>query len=182
MSSYEIGFPLFKLELIGGQFLNRKGWFPDRLRSVHARSRRDVIPVRAARTRATLGDIAVLLPARRHRSCLRYLLCESNGIERRKGCLYGLEHLFRGRRLPQAIRSDNGVPFAPQQPFTSPSFQFCGCGSVSALNALNPGIPSRTAAVNAGSHTSRRRPYLTAAGQVRRCHRRAPLWPCKTGG
>jgi hypothetical protein len=68
---------------------------------------------RATRTRAKLADIAVLLPARRHRSSFRYLLlCESNGIERRKGCLYGLEHPFRGRRLPQAIRSANGVPFA----------------------------------------------------------------------
>ena len=45
MSPYEIGFPLFKLELIGGQFLNRKESFPDPLRSVYARPRRDVIPV-----------------------------------------------------------------------------------------------------------------------------------------
>ena len=56
---------------------------------------------------------AILLPLDRHRPRSRYLLlCEALQSTREDLAFTAFEQLFKERGLPQAIRSDNGVPFA----------------------------------------------------------------------
>ena len=79
------------------------------------------------------------------------LLCEALESTQEQSAITAFEHLFRERGLPQAMRSDNGVPFA------SPNALF-GLSKLSAWwlrlgilleRAFVPVIPSRTAATSA---------------------------------
>lgn len=81
----------------------------------------------------------------------RYLLlCEALESTRESLANAAFEQLFIERGLPQAIRSDNGVPLpAPMASTTYQSCPFGGSGSASRSNASNPAIPSRMDATNA---------------------------------
>lgn len=85
----------------------------------------------------------------------RYLLvCEATESNAEKPAFTALEHRLRELGCRRTSVPTTGVRFASQrsvQPLQG--FQSCGCGSVPALNALNPGIPSRTVAMNAGSRS-----------------------------
>ena len=55
-------------------------------------------------------DIATPLPSRTTPAI--FLLCEAMESVKEQGAFTAFERLFQERSLPQAIRSDNGVPFA----------------------------------------------------------------------
>ncbi len=83
-----------------------------------------------------LGDRRYCLSAHRHRSCFA-LFAAVRGARNptpKEPTFTAFERLFKERGLPQAIRSDNGVPFAsPNGLFNlHPDFPFGGCGSASA--------------------------------------------------
>jgi hypothetical protein len=74
------------------------------------------------------------------------LLCEALESTREDLACIAFERLFRERGLPLAIRSDNGVPFASPNSFsTSPSSLFGGLGLASRSSASSRAIRSRTA-------------------------------------
>ena len=58
---------------------------------------------------------------------------------------------LRCRRTSVPTTAFRSLPQRSVQPLQG--FQSCGCGSVSSWNPLNPGIPSRTVAMNAGSRS-----------------------------
>jgi hypothetical protein len=60
-----------------------------------------------------LGDKRYCYPLTVSDYASRYLLlCEAMESVKEQGALTAFERLFQERGLPQAIRSDNGVPFA----------------------------------------------------------------------
>ena len=109
--------------------------------------------VRRLQGRVHARQSALLLSADRHRSCLALICCCAKpwNPPRKRPAFTAFERLFRERGLPQAIRSDNGVPFAsPQRPCSiSPSSRSGGCGSASPSSASGPVIRSRTAGTSA---------------------------------
>jgi hypothetical protein len=106
-------------------------------------SGKDVIRVGDARGQA------LRLPAHRHNHAFRYLLvCEAIESNAEKPAFTAHEHPFRelscaghpfSRR--RSVRFPNGLSACPI------GFSLVAAGSVSALNALNPGIPNRTVAL-----------------------------------
>ena len=85
-----------------------------------------------------LGDRRYCYPLTVTDHASRYLLlCEAMESNAEKTAITAFERLFKERGLPQAIRSDNGVPFA------SPN----GLFNLSRLSS--PVIPSRTAGTSA---------------------------------
>ena len=81
----------------------------------------------------------------------RYLLlCEAMESNAEKTAFTAFERLFKERALPQAIRSDNGVPFASPNGFSiSLGSRSGGCGSASASNGFGLVIRSRTVVTSA---------------------------------
>jgi hypothetical protein len=81
----------------------------------------------------------------------RYLLlCEAMDSNREQPAFLAFERLFRERGLPQAIRSDNGVPFAsPNGLFNSPNCRCGGCAWGSASNGFVRVILNKMAAMSA---------------------------------
>ena len=72
------------------------------------------------------------------------LLCEAMESSQEQFAFTAFERLFQERGLPQAIRSDNGVPFAsPMVCLISRGSRSGGCAWVSALNASSPGHPTQ---------------------------------------
>jgi transposase InsO family protein len=69
--------------------------------------------VRRFQRRVQAGRRALLLPADRHQRCLAPpSACEALESIREDLAITGFEQLFQERGLPEAIRSDNGAPFA----------------------------------------------------------------------
>ena len=81
----------------------------------------------------------------------RYLLlCEALESNSEQFAFTAFERLFIERGLPQAIRSDNGVPFAsPNGLFNLSKLSVCGCAWASVSNASSPAIRNRTAGMSA---------------------------------
>ncbi len=81
----------------------------------------------------------------------RYLLlCEAMESNQELFTFTAFERLFQERGLPQAMRSDNGVPFASPNGFSiSPSSPFGGCAWASASNAFALVIRNRTGGTSA---------------------------------
>jgi transposase-like protein len=77
------------------------------------------------------------------------LLCEALDSVREEPAIAAFQRLFAERGLPDAIRSDNGVPFAAPMPCSnSPSCRSGGCASASPSSASSPETRSRTAATS----------------------------------
>ena len=98
-----------------------------------------------------LGDKRYCYPLTVTDHASRYLLlCEALESNQEQPAFTAFEPLFRERGLSQAIRSDNGVPFAsPNGLSTSPGSRSGGCAWVSRLNAFALVIRSRTAGTSA---------------------------------
>ena len=81
----------------------------------------------------------------------RYLLlCEALESTRENLAITAFEQLFQERGLPQAIRSDNGVPFAIRTASSiSPNSRCGGSASASPSSASGRATRSRTAATSA---------------------------------
>jgi hypothetical protein len=78
------------------------------------------------------------------------LLCEAMESIQEQGAFTAFERLFRERGLPQAIRSDNGVPFAsPNGLFNLSRLAVWWRGSALPSSASSLAIRNRTAAMNA---------------------------------
>jgi hypothetical protein len=78
------------------------------------------------------------------------LLCEALESTRENPAITAFEQLFRERGLPDAIRSDNGVPFAsPNGLFNLSKLSVWWLRLGIATNASSPVIPSRTVAMSA---------------------------------
>jgi putative transposase len=80
----------------------------------------------------------------------RYLMsCEALATTQQVYAFTVFERVFKEFGMPQAIRTDNGVPFAsPDALYGLSKLSVC-CASVSASNASSPAIPSRTAVTSA---------------------------------
>lgn len=81
----------------------------------------------------------------------RYLLlCEAMESNQEHFAFIAFERLFKERGLPQAIRSDNGVPFAsPNGLFNLSSYRSGGYAWASASNRFGRVIRSKTGGMNA---------------------------------
>jgi putative transposase len=90
----------------------------------------------------------------------RYLLaCDALSTTKEKYAFVVFERVFKDFGLPQAIRTDNGVPFASPHSLFGLSrlsvwwlrlgIQIGGCGWGSRLSGSGPVIPNRTAATSA---------------------------------
>ncbi len=92
-----------------------------------------------------LGDRRYCYPLTVNDHASRYLLlCEAMESNAEKTAFTAFERLFKERGLPQAIRSDNGVPFAsPNGLSISPGSRCGGCVWVSASNAFGLVIPRK---------------------------------------
>jgi len=90
----------------------------------------------------------------------RYLLlCEALESTREDLAITAFQRLFRERGLPDAIRSDNGVPFASPMPSSIyPSSPSGGSVSASTSNASNPADRSRTGGTSACTSPSKKKP------------------------
>ena len=78
------------------------------------------------------------------------LACEALETTKEDGVFEAFQRLFTECGLPNAIRSDNGLPFAP--PTGSTIFQSCPCGGsgwASPWNGSGPAIRNRMAAMSA---------------------------------
>ena len=90
----------------------------------------------------------------------RIMLCEALDSTRELPAIEAFERLFRDRGLPDALRSDNGLPFASPNGLYKPlkAVRLGGSGSASPSSASNPAIPSRTDATSACISPSSRKP------------------------
>ena len=99
-----------------------------------------------------LGDRRYCYPLTVTDHASRYLLlCEALESNAEKTAFTAFERLFKERGLPQAIRSDNGVPFASPNGLVQ-SLQALGLVAAPghlASNASGPVIRSRTAGMSA---------------------------------
>ena len=98
-----------------------------------------------------LGDGRYCYPLTVTDQASRYLLlCEALESTREDPAITAFEQLFRERGLPDAIRSDNGVPFAsPNGLFNLSKLSVWWLRLASPSSASSPAIPSRTAATSA---------------------------------
>ena len=86
------------------------------------------------------------------------LLCEALESTREDLAITAFERLFQERGLPEAIRSDNGVPFAsPNALFNLSKLSVWWLRLGIASSASSPAIRSRTAATSACISRSRRK-------------------------
>ena len=92
-----------------------------------------------------LGDKRYCYPLTVTDHASRYLLlCESMESTREETALRAFESLFRERGLPQAIRSDNGVPFAsPQGLFQLSRLSVWWLRLGIAIERIRPGHPQQ---------------------------------------
>jgi len=116
---------------------------------------------RASSSSATGNTVALTVTDHASRFLL---LCEALESTREDLAVTAFEQLFRERGLPQAIRSDNGVPFAsPNGLFNLSRLAVWWLRLGIAIERIKPGRPSRTAATSAcTSPSSRRRPARPA--------------------
>jgi len=84
-------------------------------------------------------------------SASRYVFaCEALSTTKEAYAFPVFEAVFKEFGLPNAIRTDNGVPFAsPNSLSICPSCRFGGSGSASRSSASRPATRSRTADTNA---------------------------------
>jgi len=97
-----------------------------------------------------LGDKRCCYPLTVSDHASRYLLlCEAMESVKEQAAFAAFERLFKERGLPQAIRSDNGIPFASPNGLFNLSRRFVGFASAFPSSVSGQAIRNRTVAMNA---------------------------------
>ena len=132
--------------------LNRKGWFPDPTQRAGSFGQR--CDTGRALARAILADRRYGYLLRVTNPAFRYLLvCEATESNAEKPAFTALEHPFRELGCRRTSVPTTAFRSLPKVCSTSPRVSVLWLRLGLALNSLNPGIPSRTVAMNAGSRS-----------------------------